>query len=89
MPGGSIARITVASGARYRSATSAAKRSESGGSSGPSLRTRAAIGRTSRPSAAAAAPAPTITPIAWRPPLPNGTRTASPVSSGPSAAGAA
>ena len=56
------------------------------GSSGPSERTRAAIGRTPPPSGAT--PSPTTMPIAWRPPRPNGTSTASPGSRSPSPAGA-
>ena len=80
--------MTVARGARYRSAIQPARASDSGGSNGPSLRIRATTARTSRPSAGVA-PGPTTTPIAWRPPRPNGTRTASPGSSVPSPAGTA
>ncbi len=63
MPGGSIARMAVASGARYRSAIRVASCSDSVGSSGPSLRTLAAIGFSSAPPPTVA-PGPTTTPIA-------------------------
>src|SRR4051794_26802468 len=54
-----------------------AKARDSAGTSGPSLRTRATIGRSS-PSPAASGASPTTMPIACRPPLPNGTSTTSP-----------
>lgn len=71
--------MTVASGARYRSATRRASAIESAGSRGPSLLTVAATSRSAVPSPGGAA-SPTTTPIAWRPPRPNGTSTASPAS---------
>ncbi len=92
-PGGSIARTTPATGARYRAAICCAKPSASGGSSGPSVRTRAAIGRAWRPlgmSSSRGLVAPVgraeAAPVAAAGPrtipiacrLPNGTRTASP-----------